>query len=436
MKFTKPVAYQEINGNKVDVEVKYKLFSKNSYGFKVGEYDKTKPLIIDPLLASTYLGGSGEDYVLSMAIDQNGNVYAAGYAESDDFPTTPGAFQTTGEDSAFVSKISGDLSGGVGNNPPTINSFTANPDTGYAPLTVVFSWNVSDPDGDTLTCYLDVDNNGTNNYTINDCANNTSQSHTYNTVGIYTAKLTVDDGNGRTATGTVNITVNPVETGNVEISPSLLKFGEVYIGNDSDDKTITVTNNSDSSVYISNVALRGIYANNFRIISQNCSHITLNPGDSCNIIVDFAPQTIGEIKSVVKVVYYTEDTGYQKLYTKLYGFGRSVQEPDISSSETVKYFEADVGSCDTQTVTIINAGGDNPIGLKVTKVILRGRDSAEFQITNDNCTGQTLAAGGTCSIQVKFCPTTAGKKKAILKVKSNDPDENPYRIKLRGNYSH
>ncbi len=320
------------------------------------------------------------------------------------------------------------------NNLPIINSFTLSPSSGYAPFTTSFSWNVSDPDGDTLTCYLDIDDDGNNDYIINDCANNTSQSHTYSTAGNYIAKLIVDDGNGGTATDTVNITVNPPETNNVEINPSLLNFGEFYVGNDSDNETITVKNNSDSPVYIVNVALRGVYANNFRIISQNCSHLTLNPGNSCNIVVDFKPQTVGKIKAVVKVVYYTEDTEYQKLYTKVRGVGRSIQEPNISSSETVKYFEADVENCETQTVTIINAGGDNPIGLKLTKVMLRGKDSAEFQITNDNCTGQTLLAGGTCNVQVKFCPTTAGKKKAVLKIKSNDPNDNPYRIKLRGNY--
>ncbi len=94
------------------------------------------------------------------------------------------------------------------NNPPVINTFSANPNTGTAPLTVTFSWNVSDPDGDTLTCTLDINNDGTADYTINDCANNTSQTHTYNTVGTYTAVLTVDDGKGGQSNAQVNITVN------------------------------------------------------------------------------------------------------------------------------------------------------------------------------------------------------------------------------------
>ena len=66
VRFTKPVAYQEIDGKRINIEVAYNTPTPNpqsptpdlAYGFKVGDYDRTKELVIDPLLASTYLGGS------------------------------------------------------------------------------------------------------------------------------------------------------------------------------------------------------------------------------------------------------------------------------------------------------------------------------------------------------------------------------------------
>lgn len=42
----------------------------------------------------TFLGGSGNDEALGVAVDGAGQVYVTGFTESDDFPTTPGAFRT------------------------------------------------------------------------------------------------------------------------------------------------------------------------------------------------------------------------------------------------------------------------------------------------------------------------------------------------------
>ncbi|MFL6273828.1 MAG: SBBP repeat-containing protein [Blastocatellia bacterium] len=47
------------------------------------------------LIYSTYLGGSSSDQANSIALDSSGNAYVVGYTYSGNFPTTPGAFQTT-----------------------------------------------------------------------------------------------------------------------------------------------------------------------------------------------------------------------------------------------------------------------------------------------------------------------------------------------------
>jgi hypothetical protein len=59
------------------------------------------------LLYSTYLGGIGDDYGFGLAVDTSGNTYVTGGTLSVDFPTTPGAFQTTfgGYIDAFVTKL-------------------------------------------------------------------------------------------------------------------------------------------------------------------------------------------------------------------------------------------------------------------------------------------------------------------------------------------
>ncbi|MBF8277623.1 MAG: hypothetical protein HW390_2696 [Candidatus Brocadiaceae bacterium] len=136
VKFTKPIAYQEIEGKRMEVAVDYCIVGtgiegkegrgefetqnpkletinpKLTYGFTVAAYDKTKDLIIDPLLASTFLGGSdGYNYVSSLVIDPNGNVYVTGHTNTTDFLTTSGAYDTSfnGYSDVFISKLNGGL---------------------------------------------------------------------------------------------------------------------------------------------------------------------------------------------------------------------------------------------------------------------------------------------------------------------------------------
>ncbi|MGH9432229.1 MAG: SBBP repeat-containing protein [Terriglobia bacterium] len=93
------------------VSAKYVL-NGNKVSFEIGRYDRTKPLIIDPVLTySSLIGGSDEDDGMGVAVDSSGNAYLTGYT-STDFPIVnqiPGACNGTcghsGNPVAFVTKI-------------------------------------------------------------------------------------------------------------------------------------------------------------------------------------------------------------------------------------------------------------------------------------------------------------------------------------------
>jgi hypothetical protein len=107
IRWPKPVVYQEKDGARQLIAARYVVTNTNGVRFELAKYDAGKPLYIDPLIYSTYLGGSGYDATAGIAIDSAGNVYVAGVTSSTDFPLTAGAFQTTngGGGDAFVTKI-------------------------------------------------------------------------------------------------------------------------------------------------------------------------------------------------------------------------------------------------------------------------------------------------------------------------------------------
>jgi hypothetical protein len=126
LRFCKPVAYQPPTGyepgtknqqsrttNKRPIYGKYAL-KGNRITFEVAGYDRTRPLVIDPVLSySTYLGGTGGDAANGIAVDGSGNAYITGMTGSVDFPVSLSAEQGTyaGGGDAFVVKLNATGSG-------------------------------------------------------------------------------------------------------------------------------------------------------------------------------------------------------------------------------------------------------------------------------------------------------------------------------------
>lgn len=113
LRHQKPLIYQETNGTRTLVKGGYVLGSKGQVSFRLGTYDKTRPLIIDPVIAySTFLGGSDLDEAHGLALDSSGNIYVAGITDSTDFPLAnpfqsinKGSNAPVGYAELFISKL-------------------------------------------------------------------------------------------------------------------------------------------------------------------------------------------------------------------------------------------------------------------------------------------------------------------------------------------
>lgn len=107
----KPIAYQEENETREPVDARFLVLGENRIGFRLGRYDHSRELVIDPSVSyATYLGGLGDDQGNAIAIDASGNAYITGQTTSTNFPTVAGDYShsNAGGLDVFVSKISAD----------------------------------------------------------------------------------------------------------------------------------------------------------------------------------------------------------------------------------------------------------------------------------------------------------------------------------------
>ena len=124
VKLEAPRVYQQVGQEQRLVAGKFALRAKDQVGFDLGNYDRSRKLIIDPqLVYSTYLGGSGAESCSAItgrpftpgcpaiAVDSGLNAYIAGSTDSTDFPPSPGHLgHLTGVANVYITKFNSQAS--------------------------------------------------------------------------------------------------------------------------------------------------------------------------------------------------------------------------------------------------------------------------------------------------------------------------------------
>jgi hypothetical protein len=107
-----PEAWQEIDGKRVQVTMGYAIREGVEFGFSLGDFDRTHPLVLDPavLVYCGYIGGQATDLGHDIAVDTAGNVYVTGDTQSQEssFPVEVGpdlTFNMIHTYDAFVAKV-------------------------------------------------------------------------------------------------------------------------------------------------------------------------------------------------------------------------------------------------------------------------------------------------------------------------------------------
>src|SRR3954470_2240438 len=100
--------------------------------------------------------------------------------------------------------------------------------------------------------------------------------------------------------------------------------------------------------------------------------------------------------------------------------------PATPATAIVRWPPVDAGSAGSAVPVTLVASGP----LKVTGVAVHGDNPGDFPLRLDDCSGKTLAAGGSCEVWPRVVPTSPGTRTASLEI--TDADGHHYATALQG----
>jgi hypothetical protein len=324
------------------------------------------------LVYSTYLGGSGDEWGISIAVDSAGNAYVIGYTESSNFPTV-NALQPNlaGQYSAFVAKINAsgsalDYSTYLGGSGLDFGSGIAVDSAGNAYVT-----------GETM-------------------------SSNFPTVNAFQPSLSGANGNGNAFVAKI--------LSSVSLSPQILVFASQPVGTTTTAQTIALSNTGNTALTISNLVISGTNATDFAE-TDNCLG-SVAVGASCNINVTFTPTATGTLTGTVTI---TNNVTSSPLAAPLTGTGIAATLIASLSPSSLTFTNQMVGSTSAaQGIALSNTGNS---ALTLSGLAISGTNATDFAQTN-NC-GGSVAAGASCTINVTFAPAATGTRIGTLSITDN-----------------
>jgi hypothetical protein len=304
---------------------------------------------IDPLastqLLATYMGGSEDEVPTGIAIDGAGNMYVAGWTDSSDFPTTQAAFQnvTGGNVDGFIAKIGPASAPSVSLSPYSLQfSSQAVGSTSQAQTVLLRNMGSSSMSISSITAngdFSETDDCGNSVPAAGNCT--LSVTFTPTAPGTRSGSVVIQDD----AAGSPH-SINLVGIGSgatVVLSPASLTFSSVPLRTSSIARTVTLTNNGNATLNISNIQVTGDYAQ-----TNNCSS-ALAASSSCAINLVFTPTASGTRSGTLAV----SDSAQNSPQTvSLSGTGADF---GISASPTQN--TVNPGAKATYTLTVSSVGG-------------------------------------------------------------------------------
>ncbi|HEX5927307.1 MAG TPA: choice-of-anchor D domain-containing protein [Baekduia sp.] len=210
----------------------------------------------------------------------------------------------------------------------------------------------------------------------------------------------------------------------VMLSPNSVEFGKV-LSTPGHSSTQTVTlidigSGSDGPVTLGTVHI-GAGGSTFAIASDNCSAQTLTAGQSCTVAVIYTPAPGSETDESSTLVF-ASDSVSGDLTAQLHATAILPADMAVTpSSHSLDFGALATASTRTLNVAVYNTGDQR---LNLSAPSITGADADEFAVQQNLCPG-TLAAGGSCTMQVQFAPSRVSAAQATLRLTSTNAYSNP-----------
>jgi hypothetical protein len=214
----------------------------------------------------------------------------------------------------------------------------------------------------------------------------------------------------------------------VTLTPTSLSYGSQLVGTTSGSQTSTLRNSGTGPLTITSIGLAGTNSGDFAE-SDNCpvAPLTLAVNATCTLTVTFSPTASGARSASVSIA---DDAAGSPHSLGLSGTG-SQPAPAVTLNPTgISFGNQRVGtSSGNQSVTVSNTG---TAPLSISSIGITGTNSGDFSQGNDCPTVPgTLAAGGSCTIQVAFTPSATGSRTASISI-ADDASGSPHTAALSG----
>jgi hypothetical protein len=194
----------------------------------------------------------------------------------------------------------------------------------------------------------------------------------------------------------------------VSLSPPSLSFGNQPTSTTSPAQAETVTNTGTANLTISTVTISGTNAGDFAKSADTCTGATVTPNSPCTISVKFTPSATGSRSASLN---FNDNASDSPQTVDLTGTGVATAPVAGVSPGSLTFSNQSVGTTSaSQPVTLSNTGN---AALTITSI----GTSANFGQTN-NCAG-SVAASGSCTINVTFTPTATGVLTGTLTITDN-----------------